>query len=416
MLKHYFPNRTLIAASILLFMSSAYLPANAGITTSKTGQGVFDGFTPSILTSDCINSGFPDNAEGSSLCADVSSDNFDTDCMNWGLDQTPIISVAACSGLSYAQFADFKQDYITATSSISSGGNGFDSYTQQKNFFSSYPSNVHAIYANNLGYGSGDSSQYAQAVAASSSMQSQCASSTTSPLAVCSSSISYCACIPKGEYESISTGAVAVAAVLEASRNDPHTLTQSLLDDVVGLVTTNTDLTDPNALDYLALKFSTLDLVLTDTPAELQPIVDEATPQEVARNTIGAIVADPVTHPVSGLTVDLLDDALGEAITQQALDANAGITLEDLQNALLSSGLTAMSTMDEFRTFLADGVGFSSLESFDNFLANLDRANFNLAAWEACFASTQAGTGGAGGCVVPNGVWLSIDDLEDVLN
>ena len=396
----------------LLIIAGLFLSpfAEAAFRTAKTGKGKFDGSSISTITSTCVTNGFPSDSAGANLCQEVTAGTYDSDCTNWGLDQSPVVSVSNCSGLSYSQYTSFKTALGQATLAITSGGNGFTSYTEQKSYFDIYLTNTKAIYANQLGYNatSDHNTTYEAAASAVSNLQTQCSNSDTSPLTTCSSSISNCACIPKSEYENIASGAVAIAAALDAADNTPHTLTKALIDDIVDLDTSSIDLTDSNVIDYLALQFSTLESSTTTQPSQLTSYVVGATATNVALWKIGKMVSDSTNHPSSGLTEALIDNAIGNSFsTSDTLALDSTKTISTLRTALSSSGLGSSPTASAVQDWVGTHVGFASAASFTAYLANSDSSNFTLSNWSSCYSSTQSTTGGAGSCTLTNSNWSS---------
>lgn len=385
--------------------------AEAAFRTAKTGKGKYDGSTVSTITSTCVTNGFPTDSSGASLCQEVTAGTYDTDCVNWGLDQSPVISISSCSGLTHTQYTSFKTALGQATLAITSGGNGFTSYTEQKSYFDIYLTNTKAIYANQLGYNatSDHNTTYEAATSAVTNLQNQCNSSTTSPLTTCSASISNCACIPKSEYENIASGAVAIAAVLNAADNTPHTLTKALIDDIVSLDTSSIDLTDSNVIDYLAAQFAPLDTSTTTQPSQLTSYVVGATATNVALWKIGKMVTDSTNHPSSGLSTSLIDTAVGNSFsTTDALALDSTKTISTLQTALSSSGLGSSPTSSSVQGWVGTHVGFATAASFTAYLANSDTANFTLSNWNACYSSTETSTGGANSCSLTSTGWQAI--------
>ncbi|NCG11080.1 MAG: hypothetical protein GWP33_08365 [Alphaproteobacteria bacterium] len=391
--------------------------AEAAFRTSKTGKGKFDGTTVSTITSTCVTNGFPTDAAGASLCQEVTDGTYDADCVNWGLDQSPIVSISACSGLTHTQYTSFKTALGQATLDISNGGNGFASYTEQKSYFDTYLTNTKAIYANQLGYSAyaDHNTTYEGAASAVASLQTQCSSSTTSPLTTCSASISNCACIPKSEYDNIASGTVAVAAALNAADNTPHTLTKALIDNIVGLDTSSIDLTDSNVIDYLAAQFAPLDTSSTTQPSQLTSYVIGATATNVALWKIGKMVSDSTNHPSSGLTEGLVDNAIGNSFsTSDVLALDSTKTIGTLRTALASSGLGSSPTASAVQDWVGTHIGFASAASFTAYLANTDNSNFSLANWTACYTSTETSTGGSNSCNVSLNSWQSISAVASV--
>lgn len=385
--------------------------AEAAFRTSKTGKGKFDGTSVSTITSTCTNNGFPSDTAGANLCQEVTAGTYDTDCVNWGLDQSPVVSISACSGLTHTQYSNFKTSLGQATLGISNGGNGFTSYTEQKSYFDTYLTNTKAIYANQLGYSasSDHNTTFEAAASAVANLQTQCSSSDTSPLTTCSSSISNCACIPKSEYENIASGAVAIAAALDAADNTPHTLTKALIDDIVDLDTSSIDLTDSNVIDYLAVQFSTLDSLTTTQPSQLTSYVVGATATNVALWKIGKMVSDSTNHPSSSLNEALIDNAIGNSFsTSDTLALDSTKTISTLRTALSSSGLGSSPTASSVQNWVGTHVGFASAASFTAYLANSDSSNFTLSNWSSCYSSTQSTTGGAGSCSASSSGWDAI--------
>ena len=331
--------------------------AQAAFKTATTGKGKYDGTTVSTITSTCVTNGFPTDGTGATLCQEVTDGTYDADCVNWGLDQSPVVSLSACSGLTHTQYTTFKTALGQATLSITNGGNGFTSYTEQKSYFDTFLTNTKAIYANQLGYSasSDHNTTFEAAVSAVANMQTQCSSSTTSPLTTCSASISNCACIPKSEYDDIASGAVAIAAALDAADNTPHTLTKALIDDIVNLDTSSIDLTDSNVIGYLAEQFSTLDSTTTTQPSQLTSYVTGATATNVALWKIGKMVSDSTNHPSSGLTIALLEDA---GMTSGA-DTTVGASLAVLKTNISTSGLTATSSSTAINNWVTEAAGFA---------------------------------------------------------
>ena len=385
--------------------------AEAAFRTAKTGKGKYDGSSVSTITSTCVTNGFPTDSAGAALCQEVTAGTYDTDCVNWGLDQSPVVSITACSGLTHTQYTSFKTALGQATLGISNGGNGFTSYTEQKSYFDTYLTNTKAIYANQLGYSasSDHNTTYEAAASAVANLQTQCSSSTTSPLTTCSASISNCACIPKSEYDDIASGAVAVAAALDAADNTPHTLTKALIDNIVGLDTSSIDLTDSNVIDYLAGQFASLDSTTTTQPSQLTSYVVGATATNVALWKIGKMVSDSTNHPSSGLSESLIDSAVGNSFsTSDVLALDSTKTISTLRTALSSSGLGSSPTASAVQDWVGTHIGFASTTSFTAYLANTDSSNFTLANWDSCYSSTYSTTGGAGSCSLTNSNWSSI--------
>jgi hypothetical protein len=385
--------------------------AEAAFRTAKTGKGKFNGSSVSTITSTCLTNGFPSDTAGANLCQEVTAGTYDTDCVNWGLDQSPVLSISSCSGLTHTQYTSFKTARGQATLAITSGGNGFTSYTEQKSYFDIYLTNTKAIYANQLGYNatSDHNTTYEDAASAVSNLQTQCSNSDTSPLTTCSSSISNCACIPKSEYEDIASGAVAIAAALDAADNTPHTLTKTLIDDIVDLDTSSIDLTDSNVIDYLAAQFAPLDSTSTTQPSQLTSYVVGATATNVALWKIGKMISDSTNHPSSGLTENLIDDAVGNSFsTSDTLALDSTKTISTLRTALSSSGLGSSPTASAVQDWVGTHVGFASAASFTAYLANSDSSNFTLSNWNDCYSSSHSTTGGAGSCNLTNANWSSI--------
>lgn len=388
--------------------------AEAAFRTSKTGKGKFDGTSVSTITSTCVNNGFPSDTAGANLCQEVTAGTYDTDCVNWGLDQSPVVSISACSGLTHTQYSNFKTSLGQATLSISNGGNGFTSYTEQKSYFDTYLTNTKAIYANQLGYSasSDHNTTFEAAASAVSNLQTQCSNSDTSPLTICSSSISNCACIPKSEYDDIASGAVAIAAALDAADDTPHTLTKALIDDIVDLDTSSIDLTDSNVIDYLAGQFSTLDSTTTTQPSQLTSYVTGATATNVALWKIGKMVSDSTNHPSSSLTETLIDSAIGNSFsTSNTLALDSTKTISTLRTALSSSGLGSSPTASAVQDWVGTHVGFASAASFTAYLANSDSSNFTLAQWGDCYSSSETNTGGSNYCTISSTSWQSISTV-----
>lgn len=361
-------NTKLALLIIVGLISSPF--AEAAFRTAKTGKGKFDGSTVSTITSTCVTNGFPADSAGATLCQEVTAGTYDADCVNWGLDQSPVVSITACSGLTHTQYTSFKTALGQATLGISNGGNGFASYTEQKSYFDTFLTNTKAIYANQLGYSasSDHNTTYEAAASAVTNLQSQCNSSTTSPLTTCSASISNCACIPKSEYEDIASGTIAVAAALNAADNSPHTLTKALIDNIVGLDTSSIDLTDANVIDYLAAQFAPLDTSSTTQPSQLTSYVIGATATNVALWKIGKMVSDSTNHPSSGLTEGLVDNAIGNSFsTSNVLALDSTKTISTLRTALSSSGLGSSPTASAVQGWVGTHIGFASTASFSAF-------------------------------------------------
>ena len=410
-----FKNQLQIKLAFLVIAGLILSPfAEAAFRTSKTGKGKYDGSSVSTITSSCLTNGFPSDTAGATLCQEVTAGTYDTDCVNWGLDQSPVVSISACSGLTHTQYTNFKTAYGQATLGITSGGNGFTSYTEQKSYFDTYLTNTKAIYANQLGYSASAShnTTYEAAASAVTSLQSQCSSSTTSPLTTCSASISNCACIPKSEYDDIASGAVAVAAALDAADNTPHTLTKALIDNIVGLDTSSIDLTDSNVIDYLAGQFASLDSTTTTQPSQLTSYVVGATATNVALWKIGKMVSDSTNHPSTGLSESLIDNAVGNSFsTSDALALDSTKTISTLRTALSGSGLGSSPTASAVQGWVGTHVGFASATSFTAYLANTDNANYTLAQWGNCYSSADTVTGGTGNCSITSTQWQSLSAL-----
>ena len=413
-----FKNQLQIKLAFLVIAGLILSPfAEAAFRTSKTGKGKYDGSSVSTITSSCLTNGFPIDTAGATLCQEVTAGTYDTDCVNWGLDQSPVVSISACSGLTHTQYTNFKTAYGQATLGISNGGNGFTSYTEQKSYFGTYLTNTKAIYANQLGYSASAShnTTYEAAASAVTSLQSQCSSSTTSPLTTCSASISNCACIPKSEYDDIASGAVAVAAALDAADNTPHTLTKALIDNIVGLDTSSIDLTDSNVIDYLAGQFASLDSTTTTQPSQLTSYVVGATATNVALWKIGKMVSDGTNHPSTGLSESLIDSAVGNSFsTSDALALDSTKTISTLRTALSGSGLGSSPTASAVQGWVGTHVGFASATSFTAYLANTDKSNYSVTNWAACYTSSDSATGGASSCTISYSSWQAVTALASV--
>lgn len=405
-------NTKLALLIILGLISSPF--AEAAFRTAKTGKGKFNGTTVSTITSTCVTNGFPTDSDGATLCQEVTAGTYDADCVNWGLDQSPVVSISACSGLTHTQYTSFKTALGQATLGISDGGNGFASYTEQKSYFDTFLTNTKAIYANQLGYSASSehNTTYEAAASAVTNLQNQCNNSTTSPLTTCSASISNCACIPKSEYDDIASGTIAVAAALNAADNSPHTLTKALIDDIVGLDTSSIDLTDSNVIDYLAAQFAPLDTSSTTQPSQLTSYVIGATATNVALWKIGKMVSDSTNHPSSGLTEGLVDNAIGNSFsTSDVLALDSTKTISTLRTALSGSGLGSSPTASAVQSWVGTHVGFASAASFTAYLANTDSSNFSLANWSSCYSSADTVTGGTGNCSITSVQWQSLNAL-----
>lgn len=405
-------NTKLALLIILGLISSPF--AEAAFRTAKTGKGKFNGTTVSTITSTCVTNGFPTDSDGATLCQEVTAGTYDADCVNWGLDQSPVVSISACSGLTHTQYTSFKTALGQATLGISDGGNGFASYTEQKSYFDTFLTNTKAIYANQLGYSASSehNTTYEAAASAVTNLQSQCNNSTTSPLTTCSASISNCACIPKSEYDDIASGTIAVAAALNAADNSPHTLTKALIDDIVGLDTSSIDLTDSNVIDYLAAQFAPLDTSSTTQPSQLTSYVIGATATNVALWKIGKMVSDSTNHPSSGLTEGLVDNAIGNSFsTSDVLALDSTKTISTLRTALSGSGLGSSPTASAVQSWVGTHIGFASAASFTAYLANSDSSNFTLAQWGNCYSSSETSTGGSNNCTISSTSWQSISTV-----
>lgn len=78
--------------------------AQAGFNVRSSGSGKFNGDVIVTISYACLTLGFPATSDASALCAEHSAGTYDSDCTSWGQDQTPVISDALCSMLTYQQY------------------------------------------------------------------------------------------------------------------------------------------------------------------------------------------------------------------------------------------------------------------------------------------------------------------------
>lgn len=318
--------------------------SQAAFNVRSSGSGKFNGDVIVTISDACLTLGFPATSDASALCAEHSAGTYDADCTSWGQDQSPVISDALCSMLTYQQYTDFKSDRAMATTQISGGGNGFSSYTEQSNYLSNYINQTQANYANLFGYTSSENTDFDNAVNATSAYQGQCALATDPPDAVCAAALSNCACIDKADYDAIATSVGAVQDVLTAASTSPHTLTSNLVTAVTGLDVSDVDLTVSTSLDYLAGKFAALDASSTAAAADLQASVDALETQIININAVlTAAAASPHT-----LTAQLINNV--EGLSTSGLDLTDSTSLEYMASLISALDAATVDSAAELQT------------------------------------------------------------------
>ena len=318
--------------------------SHAGFSVRSSGTGKYNGDVISTISDSCLTLGFPSTSTGSTLCSEHAAGTYDTDCSSWGQDQSPVISNTVCSTLTYQQYTDFKSARDTATTQISSGGNGFSSYTEQSDYLSNYINQTQANYANMFGYSSSQNSDFEDAVNATLAYQGQCALATDPPDPVCAAALSNCACIDKTDYDAIATNVGAVQDVLTAASSSPHTLTSTLLTAVTGLDVSDVDLTVSKSLDYLATKLAALDATSTATASDLQASVDAL---ETQISNIDAVLTASAASPHT-LTSQLINNV--EGLSTTGLDLTDATSLEYMASLIAALDATTVDSASELQT------------------------------------------------------------------
>ena len=116
---------------------------------------------------------------------------------------------------------------------------------------------------------------------------------------------------------------------------------------------------------------------------------------------------------VTVVTASLLDDIVGtDGYTNAILGANSSTDISDVQ-ALFPSALASV-TASSVKTMVAETVvGFASQGHANGFNANSDKANYTVTTYEACYDSSESGTGGSNTCTITSSAWTS---LQAVIN
>lgn len=334
--------KKIINAFFCIFLMSSVVHAGFNVRTS--GNGKYNGDIISTISDSCITLGFPATNAASTLCAEHAAGTYDTDCGSWGQDQSPVISTSVCSSLTYQQYTNFKAAHETATTQISAGGNGFSTYTEQRNYLTNYINQTQANYANMFGYSSSENTNFDAAVTATSVYQGQCALATDPPDTVCAAALSNCACIDKEDYDAIATSVGNVQNVLTAASASPHSLTANMVTALTGLDVDDVDLTVSSSLDYLATKLAALDASSTATAADLQSSVDAL---ETQISNINAVLTDAATSPHT-LTAQLINNV--EGLSTTGLDLTDATSLEYMASLIAALDATTIDSASELQT------------------------------------------------------------------
>ncbi len=125
--------------------------------------------------------------------------------------------------------------------------------------------------------------------------------------------------------------------------------------------------------------------------------------EQVAINAAGHSANDVTNHLLARATDGTFDVAT-------ALGAGVSKTAAGFGGSTNINGLTSTSTPAQIQSAVLSYIGFTDA-SYTAWLANSDRANFTLADWNDCYASTRSFTGGANSCSTTSQLW-SVDGIS----
>ncbi|MCE2517468.1 MAG: hypothetical protein J4F41_06465 [Alphaproteobacteria bacterium] len=150
------------------------------------------------------------------------------------------------------------------------------------------------------------------------------------------------------------------------------------------------------------------------TVADWQSDIGNKGSQEAAQWKLERISDE--TDNSTELTHAMIDAAVGAPYSSSAIISARGEDLSTLQT-FWSTASFDTSSPSSIKTFIATSVllsntVFASSAEGDAYVANADSANYSVANFSACYASTDSISGGANTCSITSSQWTAFDALH----
>jgi hypothetical protein len=165
-------------------------------------------------------------------------------------------------------------------------------------------------------------------------------------------------------------------------------------------------------LDYLETILDQNAADTSDWQVDLNAIPD--CDRDAALWKIGQVNSNAIGHAPSDLTATIFDDAiLLPSYTNNLLSGDSSKSISDIQ--LLFPNALATVSPSSIQTLIAETVlGFDTQAHALGYYYNVDRANFAIAEFEACYNSQSSFTPGANQCTIARNLWDAVAGVQNV--